>query len=146
MPVIKFKKLNKNAIIPFYATDGASGMDLSIIGNPSIYPGSWRIVHTGLAVIIPPGYEGQIRPRSGLAVHHGITVLNSPGTIDADYRGEICILLVNHSNSMCQLQAGDRVAQLVIAPVAKADVEVVEDFDIAETTARNSGGFGSTGK
>jgi dUTP pyrophosphatase len=105
-------------------------------------PGSIHMIPTGLSVAIPPGYELQVRPRSGLAIKHGITIINAPGTIDADYRGEIKIGLVNHSSEAFIIDRGDRIAQLVLAPVCRADVKVVDQLD---TTVRQEGGFGHTG-
>ncbi|MDD4457783.1 MAG: dUTP diphosphatase, partial [Syntrophotalea acetylenica] len=105
-------------------------------------PGSRAVIPTGIAVAIPPGYEGQVRPRSGLALHRGVTLVNAPGTIDADYRGEIGIILINHGSETFMVSPGDRIAQLVIAPVRQAVLELVENLD---ETGRNDGGFGHTG-
>lgn len=129
---------------PRYATEGAVGMDLSAaIDAPlTLAPGERRLVRTGWAAAIPEGYEGQVRPRSGLALRHGVTVLNAPGTIDPDYRGELMVLLVNHGQAPFVIERGDRIAQLVICPVARAIVEEVEALD---ETARGAGGYGSTG-
>ena len=129
---------------PRYQTDGAAGMDLqAAIAEPlTLAPGERVLVPTGWAVAIPPGFEGQVRPRSGLALRHGVTVLNAPGTIDADYRGELKVVLVNHGQAPFSIARGDRVAQLVICPVARAELRVVEALD---ATARGSGGYGSTG-
>jgi dUTP pyrophosphatase len=140
---VEFCKLDMRAIIPSYATHGSVGMDLVAIEGVGFAPGGLGKVRTGLAVRIPEGYEGQIRPRSGLAAKHGITVLNSPGTIDSDYRGEILVLLVNHGGWLFEVSAGDRIAQLVICPVAHADVAFVPFLD---DTDRGAGGFGSTGR
>lgn len=149
---VEFKLLHPDAKRPEYATEGASGMDLRayVPRAPGRQPEALRIaslgrllVSTGISLAIPAGYEGQIRPRSGWALAEGVTVLNSPGTIDADYRGEVKVLLVNLGKDAVQIQHGDRVAQLVIAPVARAALQLVEKF--AET-ARGAGGFGSTGK
>jgi dUTP pyrophosphatase len=132
--------------LPAYKTDGAAGMDLSAAvpaDKPMDLPAGGRaLVPTGLILAIPPGYEGQVRPRSGLARDHGVTVLNSPGTIDADYRGELQVLLINHGTMPFQVTRGMRIAQLVIAPVARAEVRLTETL---EPTLRGSGGFGSTG-
>lgn len=129
---------------PRYATPGSAGMDLcAAIPSPLVLgPGEWALVPTGWAMAIPPGYEGQVRPRSGLALRHGITVLNAPGTIDSDYRGEIGALLINHGRKPYTVEPGARVAQLAICPVAHATLEVV---DALEDTARGAGGYGSTG-
>jgi dUTP pyrophosphatase len=154
------KRLHPDAVLPAYQTDGAAGMDLSAIEDATIPPASGRkvqmtdhvdfrgfprtLIGTGIALTIPPGYEGQIRPRSGLAVKHGITVLNSPGTIDADYRGEIKVLLINLGQEAVTIQRGDRIAQLVIAPVARAALADIGDRELS-ATVRGVGGFGSTG-
>jgi dUTP pyrophosphatase len=139
---IRIKRLTPTAIIPRYQTDGAAGMDLHADDEVTLWPGDRRAVKTGIAVAIPPGHEGQVRPRSGLAARFGVTVLNSPGTIDSDYRGEVCVILVNHGQQEWRFERGERVAQLVIAPVARAEMVDVDDLD--ETT-RGSGGLGSTG-
>lgn len=128
--------------LPAYATDGAAGMDIVSAEAVSLAPGARHAVATGFAVSIPRGYEIQVRPRSGLAFKHGISVPNTPGTIDSDYRGEIKVLLINHGDSEFAVQRGDRIAQLVIAPVTRASFTEVAELD---ETARGSGGFGSTG-
>jgi dUTP pyrophosphatase len=128
--------------LPGYATSGAAGMDVLAAENVTIRPGQRHAVATGLAVAIPQGYEIQVRPRSGLALKHGITVPNTPGTIDSDYRGEVKVILINHGADDFAIQRGDRIAQLVLAPVTQAAWEEVEDLD---ETARGAGGFGSTG-
>jgi len=127
-----------------YQSLEAAGMDLpAAIGEEVvILPGQRRLVPTGWAFAIPPGFEGQVRPRSGLALRHGVTVLNSPGTIDADYRGEIKVVLVNFGDEPFTVSPGDRVAQLVIAPVAKATLRIALSLD---PTERGDGGYGSTG-
>jgi len=128
--------------LPAYATSGAAGMDVVAAEDVTIAPGARHAVATGLAIAIPPGYEIQVRPRSGLALKHGITVPNTPGTIDSDYRGEVKAILINHGSEPFQIRRGDRVAQLVLAPVTRAGwLEV----DHLEETARGEGGFGSTG-
>ena len=129
---------------PVYQSLEAAGMDLpAAIGEEVvILPGQRRLVPTGWAFAIPPGFEGQVRPRSGLALRHGVTVLNSPGTIDADYRGEIKVVLVNFGDEPFTVSPGDRVAQLVIAPVAKATLRIALSLD---PTERGDGGYGSTG-
>ncbi len=141
---LQIAKLRKDAAIPEYMTAGAAGMDLhAAIDEPlTIVPGSWAAVGTGLAMRIPDGYEGQVRPRSGLAYRRGLTVLNAPGTIDSDYRGEVKVLLVNLSKEVTIIRSGDRIAQLVVAPVSRLQTVTVESL---EETARGSGGFGSTG-
>ncbi len=130
---------------PGYMTERAAGMDLraAVTSTTVVAPGEYVRIPTGVRVAIPAGYEGQVRPRSGLAAEHGVTLLNSPGTIDADYRGEVCVVLINHGREGFTVKRGDRVAQLVIAPVAQARVEVVEAVD---KTSRGEGGFGHTGR
>ncbi len=128
--------------LPAYATAGAAGMDVVSAEDTVIAPGARHAVATGLAMAIPHGYEVQVRPRSGLALKHGITVPNTPGTIDSDYRGELKVILINHGTEDFAITRGDRVAQLVLAPVVQAAwVEVAE----LDATERGAGGFGSTG-
>ena len=129
---------------PRYQTEGAVGMDLhaAIDAPMTIAPGERGLVRTGYAIAIPVGHEGQVRPRSGLALRHGVTVLNAPGTIDPDYRGELSVLLINHGREPFAITPGDRIAQLVICPVARAELEPVT---ILDETARGAGGYGSTG-
>lgn len=131
--------------LPQYASNGAAGVDLRAhLDNAfTLQPMERTLVKTGLFLEIPQGYEGQVRPRSGMALKKGITVLNSPGTIDADYRGEVGVILINMSQRPFVIENGDRVAQLVFAKVEQSDWELVEEL---ETTSRGSGGFGSTGK
>ncbi|MFP3206571.1 MAG: dUTP diphosphatase [Hydrogenobaculum sp.] len=137
------KKLRKDASLPFYATAGASGLDLFCIDDVVVIrPLERALVSTGIAIELPEGYEAQIRPRSGLALKKGVTVLNSPGTIDHDYRGEIKVILINLSDKEVVIEKGERIAQMVIAPVLK--VEVVEVKELSNTQ-RQDGGFGSTG-
>ena len=130
--------------LPAYATDQAAGLDLraAIDDEMVIQPGHQAQVPTGLEIALPVGHEGQVRPRSGLAHRHGVTVLNSPGTIDADYRGEVQVMLINHGHRPFTLVRGDRIAQLVVAPVTRVAVEAVTELD---TTPRGGGGHGSTG-
>jgi len=128
--------------LPAYATDGAAGMDVLAAEDVTLPPGGRHAVASGFAVAIPPGYEIQVRPRSGLALKHGITVPNTPGTIDSDYRGELKVILINHGAEPFAIHRGDRVAQLVLAPVTQARWREVAELD---ETARGSGGFGSTG-
>ena len=128
--------------LPAYATEGAAGMDVVSAEDVTIQPGARHPVATGLALAIPAGYEIQVRPRSGLAFKHGITVPNTPGTIDSDYRGELKVLLINHGSEPFAIARGDRVAQLVLAPVVQASWREVEELD---ATARGARGFGSTG-
>lgn len=132
--------------LPVYATAAAAGLDL-LAAVPedaplTLSPGAWLAVPTALSLALPPGYEAQVRPRSGLALKHGVTVLNAPGTIDADYRGEILVLLINHAAAPFEITRGMRIAQLVVAPVMHIKLE--EDGELGET-ARGVGGFGSTG-
>ena len=130
--------------LPAYQTPGSAGLDLrAAISTPvELLPGRRALIPTGLCLAIPEGYEGQVRPRSGLAAKHGVTVLNSPGTIDADYRGEVKVILINCGLEAYTLERGDRVAQLVLAPVAQLELAVVSALDATE---RGSGGFGHTG-
>jgi dUTP pyrophosphatase len=128
--------------LPVYATDGAAGMDVVSAEDVTIAPGGRHAVATGLAMAIPSGFEVQVRPRSGLALKHGISVPNAPGTIDSDYRGELKVILINHGTEPFAIQRGDRVAQLVLAPVTRATWLVADELD---ETVRGEGGFGSTG-
>jgi len=139
--VLKVKKVSEDAKLPSYATEWSAGLDLFSSEEKEIPPGKWEVIGTGISVEIPPGYEGQVRPRSGLALK-GITVLNTPGTIDADYRGEVKVILVNFSDKTFKVEKGMKIAQLVIAKCEK--VEVVETDKLSETK-RGEGGFGSTG-
>lgn len=142
MTELRIKKLDPRAKVPHYESEHASGLDLAALEPLTIPPGQWGRVHTGLAMEIPAGFEGQVRPRSGLALKKGLTVLNAPGTIDADYRGEIMVALINHSSQAVSIEAGERIAQLVICPVTQVRVDVVQELS---ETARGPGGFGSTG-
>ena len=128
--------------LPAYATEGAAGMDIVSAEDVTLAPGARHGVATGLSVAIPAGYEIQVRPRSGLALKHGISVPNTPGTIDSDYRGELKVILINHGAEPFAIARGDRVAQLVLAPVTQAAWNEVADLD---ETERGAGGFGSTG-
>lgn len=128
--------------LPAYATPGSAGMDLRAKSPVQMEPGERALVPTGLRIGIPPGFEGQVRPRSGLAIKAGVTVANAPGTIDSDYRGEVCVILINLGRQPVRLEAGERIAQLVFAKVERAVWLPVED--LSETT-RGDGGFGSTG-
>ena len=128
--------------LPAYATSGAAGMDVLAAEDLTLESGQRHAVATGLALAIPQGFEIQVRPRSGLALKHGISVPNSPGTIDSDYRGELKVILINHGTEDFAISRGDRIAQLVLAPVTQAEWEVVEQLD---ETNRGEGGFGSTG-
>ncbi|RJY09263.1 dUTP diphosphatase [Aurantiacibacter aquimixticola] len=128
--------------LPSYATSGAAGMDVLSAEDVTIPPSGRHAVPTGFALAIPDGYEVQVRPRSGLALKHGITLPNTPGTIDSDYRGELKVILINHGDEPFAIARGDRIAQLVLAPVTLANWDEVEELD---ATDRGAGGFGSTG-
>jgi dUTP pyrophosphatase len=130
--------------LPAYASDGAAGMDLpaAVADELVLAPGARALVPTGFALQLPDGFEGQVRPRSGLAARHGISIVNAPGTVDADYRGEIMVCLINLGDAPFTINRGDRIAQLVVAPVTKATLEECSDL---EDSARGTGGFGSTG-
>jgi len=146
---VRLKRLAHAAGLPLprRQTAGAAGLDLAAAiaaGAPlEIAPGAYAMVPTGLALALPQGYEAQIRPRSGLAARHGVTVLNSPGTVDADYRGEVQVLLINHGREPFVLRRGERIAQMVVAPVAEVALVEVEELDATE---RGEGGHGSTGR
>jgi dUTP pyrophosphatase len=143
---LKVKRLsgNEDMALPEYETDSASGLDLraAVKEEVAIHPGEIKLVPTGIAVSIPQGYEGQVRPRSGLALRHGIGMVNSPGTIDSDYRGEIGLIMINWGHEPFLIKRGDRIAQMVIVPVSRA--EVIEADDL-ESTPRGEGGFGHSG-
>lgn len=139
---VSFKRLIEDAVLPRYMTPRAAGMDLCSIKRAILLVNHILLIPIGFAMSLPPGFEAQIRPRSGLAVKHGITVVNSPGTIDADYRGEVKVALINHGTRTFTINPGDRIAQMVIAPVCQAKIQIVTKLD---RTSRNSGGFGSTG-
>tara|TARA_B100001175_G_scaffold309408_2_gene311061 strand:- start:19 stop:456 length:438 start_codon:yes stop_codon:yes gene_type:complete len=145
MVKILIKKIQKDILLPEYKTDGSSGLDLlaCVEEQIQIKPGEKKLISTGIAVAIPNEFEIQIRPRSGLAAKNGITVLNSPGTIDADYRGEIKVILINLSDKIFKVNKNDRIAQMVICPIIKGTLEEVDELP---ETIRGSGGFGSTGK
>ncbi|SCW95913.1 dUTP diphosphatase [Ancylobacter rudongensis] len=140
---VGYKRLRPDAQMPLYATAEAAGADLFAVEDVTLTPGKRALVSTGISIELDPGFEAQIRPRSGLAFKHGVTVLNAPGTIDSDYRGELKVLLINHGDTIFGIRAGDRVAQLVIAPVTTAHFFHVDE-DLS-TTDRGEGGFGSTG-
>jgi dUTP diphosphatase len=129
--------------LPSYASDGAAGLDVVAAEDLALAPGSRHAVATGFALAIPPGYEVQVRPRSGLALKHGITCLNTPGTIDCDYRGEVKVILANLGAEPFEVKRGERIAQLVPAPVLRAEFVEVDSLD---ETHRGAGGFGSTGR
>lgn len=146
-PRLRILALRPGTPIPEYATAGAAGLDLRarLDAPRQLEPGARDTIPTGLAMQIPAGHEGQVRPRSGLARRHGLTVLNAPGTIDEDYRGEVQVLLINHGREPVTVQDGERIAQLVIAPVSRVAIEPVRDAAGLDATERGEGGFGSTG-
>ena len=143
---VEFVKIHPKAQLPIYATEGAAGMDLTnVLEKPlTLKPLERAKVPTGLVMVLPPGYEGQVRPRSGLSAKYGITLTNCVGTIDSDYRGEICCLMINLGNEPYTIEPGERIAQLIISPVVHVETEFIEK--IPEETKRGAGGFGSTGK
>jgi len=139
---LKVKKLNPSAILPAYAREGDAGLDLFAIKAMVIEPGKSALVPTGIAIELPSGTEAQVRPRSGLALKHGISVLNTPGTIDEGYRGEVGVILINHGANAFAVEAGMKIAQMVVSPRIQVTVEEVAELS---DTQRGSGGFGSTG-
>ncbi len=143
---LRVKRLPHCRELPRYATPGSAGLDLTaaLDGNYTLEPGRRFAMPTGIICEIPPGYEGQVRPRSGLAAKAGISLTNCVGTIDSDYRGEVKVLLINHGDVPYTFEPGERIAQLLITPVPQ--VEVIEIDDVSETVERGSGGFGSTGR
>lgn len=145
MTILKIERLENNKILPEYKTDGAAGMDLcAAIPEPvTLKPLERKLIPTGLKIELEHGYEAQIRPRSGLSIKHGITLINCVGTIDEDYRGEVCVPVVNISNEEYTITPNERIAQMVIARVEQAKIEVVTELT---ATTRGEGGFGSTGK
>ncbi len=146
--VLKIYRISKKNLLPCYMTEDASGIDLmaSLESPVEVKPGEFTRISTGIIVSIPRGYEAQIRPRSGLAFKHGVTVLNAPGTIDADYRGEVGIILINHGKESFTVTNGMRIAQMVIARVASARIEEAVSIEELEKTERDNGGFGHTGE
>jgi dUTP pyrophosphatase len=143
MSQVKFTKLHPDAKPPMYQTDQSVGADLTSVEDVDIEPGQFRLVKTGIAVELPRAIEMQIRPRSGLAFKHGVTVLNAPGTIDSDYRGEVGVLLINHGTTTFRVSKGDRIAQAVLAKVILTNYKYVKELS---STDRGAGGFGSTGR
>ena len=139
---LRFRKLVPDAVLPSYAHPSDAGMDVRSVEALTIAPGRRALVHTGLVMLLPPGYEAQVRPRSGLALKSGVTVLNTPGTIDSGYRGEVGVILANFGEADFSVRPGDKIAQIVIAPVTQP--EIVETSEVDETD-RGEGGFGSTG-
>ncbi len=142
---VRVEPEGKGLDLPRYQTEHAAGMDLlaAVASDLVLEPGARALVPTGISIALPPGYEAQVRPRSGLALKHGLTLLNSPGTIDADYRGPISLVLVNHGTEPVCIARGERMAQMVIARVERAELEMVSDLP---TSRRGPGGFGHTGK
>src|SRR5690349_9240066 len=138
-PRVQIKKLRPDAIVPRYMTELAAGLDVhaAIDAPVMLQPGARTLIDTGLAIALPPGFEAQMRPRSGLAHKHGVTLVNAPGTIDGDYRGSVMIILINHGREPVEIKPGDRVAQMVIAPVVQAQLEVVDELP---PTERGAGG------
>lgn len=143
--VVKFVRIHPGAKIPAYQHPGDSGADACACQACRIAPGKWLAVPTGLVAEIPPGCEIQVRPRSGLAAKHGVTVLNAPGTVDSGYRGEIKVILINHGSKTFKIAAGDRIAQLVVARVGQARIVEAKNGRLSKTR-RGAGGFGSTGR
>ena len=145
MTILKIEQLKNNRVLPEYKTDGAAGMDLcAAIDSPiTIKPLERKLIPTGLKIELEHGYEAQIRPRSGLSINHGITLINCVGTIDEDYRGEVCVPVVNISNESYTIEPNERIAQMIIAKVEHAEIEIVKALS---STTRGEGGFGSTGK
>ncbi len=145
LPIPVARLAGNDLPLPAYQTEGSAGMDLAAAIDEAITipHGEWRLISTGLTMAIPRGFEGQVRPRSGLALKHGVTVLNAPGTIDSDYRGEVKVALINHGKEPFVVRRGERIAQLLIAPVTRAAWAPAESLD---TTGRGAGGYGSTGR
>jgi dUTP pyrophosphatase len=142
MPTLKIKRLQPDAILPAYAHPGDAGLDLYAAVSADIEPGESRLIGTGIAIELPPNTEAQVRPRSGLALKHAVTVLNTPGTIDRGYRGEVGVILINHGRNRFDVRPGMKIAQLVVSSCLTVDIEDVGD--LAESV-RGQGGFGSTG-
>ena len=142
MMTLKVKRLNPDATLPSYARAGDAGLDLFAVRAIAIAPGASALVPTGIAIELPPGTEAQVRPRSGLALKHAVTVLNTPGTVDEGYRGEVGVILINHGQTLFAVEAGMKIAQLVVSPRIQVDVQEAAELS---DTQRGSGGFGSTG-
>ena len=143
--LLKKKESCEDLPVPRYATSGASGMDLSadVSSDVILMPGDIKLISAGIYISIPEGYEAEVRPRSGLAIKHGISLVNTPGTIDSDYRGLVNLIMINHGKEPFTIRRGERIAQMVIKEVVRARIEVTEELD---DTARSHGGFGHTGK
>ena len=142
MNTLKVKRLSAGAVMPAYAHPGDAGLDLYSAVSDSIEPGERKLIGTGISIQLPPNTEGNVRPRSGLALKHGISVLNAPGTIDCGYRGEVGVILINHGRARFDIHPGMKIAQLVVAPCLSVDVEETSEL---EDSSRAQGGFGSTG-
>ncbi len=140
---LKFKRIHPDAVLPAYAHASDAGMDVRSVEDLVIPIGKHALIHTGLVMLLPPAYEAQVRPRSGLAAKFGVTVLNSPGTIDSGYRGEICVILANFGEANFEVKKGERIAQIVIAPVTQP---TIEEVNLIDETDRGAAGFGSTGQ
>lgn len=140
--VLRFRRIHPAAVLPSYAHPSDAGMDVRSVDDVVIPAGKRALVHTGLVMLLPPGYEAQVRPRSGLALKFGVTVLNTPGTIDSGYRGEVGVILMNLGEEDFAVHTGDKIAQLVIAPVTQPETA---ETDVVDETDRGAGGFGSTG-
>ena len=140
---LHFKRIHPDAVLPAYAHASDAGMDVRSVEDVTIPVGKRTLVHTGLVMLLPPMYEAQVRPRSGLAAKFGVTVLNSPGTIDSGYRGEICVILANFGEADFSIKKGNRIAQIVIAPVTQP---MIEEVSVIDETDRGANGFGSTGQ
>lgn len=139
---LRFKRIHPDAVLPAYAHPSDAGMDLRSVDELTLAPGARALVHTGLVMLLPPQYEAQVRPRSGLALKNGVTVLNTPGTIDSGYRGEVGVILVNLGAEDFCVKKGDKIAQMVVAPVTQP---TIAETDVIDETDRGAGGFGSTG-
>jgi dUTP pyrophosphatase len=146
MLTVRIKRLdgNKDVELPTYMTENSAGMDIFAVlaGDEILLPGERKLIPAGIEIEIPKGYEAQVRPRSGLAVKYGVTVLNTPGTVDSDYRGEIKVILINQGNEPFVVKRGDRIAQMIVSPVSRVSWNLVQNLD---ETERGSGGFGHTG-
>ncbi len=140
--IVQIAKIHEDAILPHYAHPGDSGLDLYSIEDIAIPAGVTALIRTGLKIAVPENYEAQVRPKSGLALKHAISVCNTPGTIDSSYRGEVCVILINHGRETFQVRKHTKIAQLVICPVVQAEIVEVAQLD---ETSRGEGGFGSTG-
>ncbi len=140
--IVQFTKIHEDALVPHYAHSGDSGMDVYSIEDMTIPPGETALVHTGLKIAVPEQYEAQVRPKSGLALKYAISLANPPGTIDSGYRGELCVILINHGRTAFDVRKHTKIAQIVICPVVRAKIVEVEQLD---DTSRGESGFGSTG-